>query len=162
MAASITSANDNYSTPNAKYSASFDEQEQKLLSIVDQTNEHFASLAKQTEGQNKSALARLSELEALYEEKLKLQAPAQYWAEMEKSYTKSGRWWLFGSMLLSALIMIGLFIFAFSLLPADLGLEENWTYVFKLSAMFAVITSVGVYVLRLFVKMATSSFHLIQ
>lgn len=160
LVASINIANKNYSTLNAKYSASFVEQEQKLHSIADQTNEHFASLAEQTEAQNKSALARLSELEALYEEKLKLQAPAQYWAEMERSYTKSGRWWLFGSMALSALIMVGLFIFAFSLLPADLGLEENWTYVFKLSAMFAVITSVGVYVLRLFVKMATSSFHL--
>lgn len=160
LVASITIANNNYSTLNAKYSASFEEQEQKLHSITDQTNEHFASLAEQTEAQNKSVLSRLSELESLYEEKLKLQAPAQYWADMEKSYTKSGRWWLVSSVGLSALLMGGLFYFAFKLLPADLGLEENWTYIFKLSAMLAVITSVGVYILRLLVKMATSSFHL--
>lgn len=160
LLAGIKTANESYSSLNEKYAGSFFEQEQRLQSITEQTNAHFQSLAEQTDAQNKKALSRLADLEALYEEKLKLEAPAEYWAEMEKNYAKSGMRWLEASVVVSILIILLLFFFGFSLLPSDLGLEENWTYIFKLSAMFAVITSVAVYVLRLFVKMATSSFHL--
>lgn len=155
----VDNANGKYSKLAQKYTESYIDQEKRLKSIETQTNEHFKKLAEQTEKGNADALARLNQLEQLYEEKLKLQAPAQYWEEMESDYRESGIWWFIGSMGVAVATVV-LLIYIFKMLPNTLSLEYNWMYIFKTSAVITIITSIAVYVLRLAVKMATSSFHL--
>ncbi len=38
------------------------------------------------------------EMEKLYEEKLRLKSPAEYWNDFSKNYRKRGFWWLMGSI----------------------------------------------------------------
>lgn len=45
-------------------------------------------------------------------------------------------------------------------LPNLFSKDSHWIEVFKNSAIITVMTSIAVYLLRLFVKMAVSSFHL--
>ena len=90
---------------------------------------------------------------------MKLEAPADYWKKLDDKYKENGYWWLAGSIILTAIIM-ALLASIFNKLPSDISADTNWILVFKTTATITVITSIAVYILRLFVKMATSSFHL--
>lgn len=103
----------------------------------------------------------LNELEMLYREKLRLQSPAQYWDELSKSYEKQGNKWRTW-----VLVTSGIFIMFLSTLlyvqPAayfsiNKTLDMNSV---KSTIIFALITSIFVYVISLFVRLSTSAFHL--
>lgn len=102
---------------------------------------------------------RCKELENLYEEKLKLQAPAEYWTQMEKEYTIKGRIWLGVSIGTAILIIVGMII-TLSLMPNIFSQESHWFDIFKNSAILTIVASIATYMLRLFVKLTMSSFHL--
>lgn len=159
LSKNIDDANKKYAELTQKYTMSLIEHEKNLNDIVQQTNNHFDNLSEQTKREKAQSLAKMTELETLYEEKLRLQAPAQYWEEMEKNYRFSGTLWLIGSFGI-AVVIVFLLSWLIQLLPETISIESNWTYIFKMSAILTVITSIGVYILRLSVKMATSSFHL--
>lgn len=78
---------------------------------------------------------------------------------MEKQYTKKGRWWLTVSIFVTILILAVL-IGALIAFPQMFDKNAHWLEVLKNSAIITVITSIAVYMLRLFVKLSTSSFHL--
>ena len=152
-------ANRKYADLSGRYTKSFEEHEKQMKSVETQTNQHFDTFECESRKNHEAAEQRLKELETLYEEKLKLQAPAQYWDKMESDYNNSGGIWLICSGILS-FIMVTVLICMFKSLPNELIGGENLMYLFKSSAIITITTSVGVYLLRLMVKMATSSFHL--
>lgn len=152
----VSTANQNFSNLNVQ---SFHEQERRLGEFEEQVNRDIEKLQNESNEYFKSVDVRREELEKLYEEKLKLKAPAQYWNELEKTYKRRGGFWLGVSIFLSVVI-IGMLILVITLMPDVFDETSHWFDVFKNSAIITVVTSVAVYVLRLFVKMTLSSFHL--
>lgn len=155
----LCEANENYSKLNACYTASFHDQEAKSAEFTAQIEEQIAQIKAKAENYFTEKEARCQELENLYEEKLKLQAPADYWDKLDKQYSKAGWWWFVFSILFTSAIVIGL-VLTLKYLPNLFSKDSHWMDVFKNSAIITVITSIAVYVLRLFVKMTVSSFHL--
>lgn len=155
----VRDANEQYATLLYSYTASFHDQEVRLKDIIAQTNQQFDKLNSVCDAYFKERDSRCADLEKLYQEKLRLEAPAEYWKELDKQYNRAGWIWFVFSVLFTAGIIIGL-VFVLKYLPNLFSEDSHWIEVFKNSAIITVITSIAVYLLRLFVKMAVSSFHL--
>ena len=155
----VEEAAKNYSTLNENYTRAFLEQEKRLESITKQTNDHLTELNEKSTKQFEEANARLVDMEKVYREKLRLEAPAEYWAKLKTSYSIKGYVWFGVSGLFAASIIALLLI----VLIKDIIIfspESNWIENLKNSAIITIIASIGIYILRLTTKMALSSHHL--
>lgn len=155
----IKRANTQFTELNTNYTKAFHEQEERIKSITAQTNEQFDTLNSKATEYFTERDKRCQELEKLYDEKLKLEAPAKYWDNMKKSYQWNGGIWFAASIVIAVLIIVGLVILLVSI-PDLFSEDSHWMDVFKNSAIITIITSVAIYILRITVKMAMSSFHL--
>lgn len=155
----VRQADENYAKLNAEYVTSFHDQEARVAKFAEEADAQIQTLKEDSEKYFAAQILRSSELETLYEEKLKLQAPAEYWNEMDRQYNKSGCIWL-GVSVGFTLLIIGALILVLKHLPNLFSVDSHWIDVFKNYAILTVITSIAVYILRLLVKMAVSSFHL--
>jgi len=104
---------------------------------------------------------KLSEFEELYQEKLKLEAPAKYWSDRAVTYRKRGWMWL-GA--LSALV-VGFIVFLKEILynPPDsfsAKLFEGDPLAVKSIIIVATIISFSAYLARVLSKLTFSSFHI--
>ena len=156
---SISDANAFYSELNSRYTNSFSEHETMIESLKNQTEEHITKMNSDSTSFFEECTKRRTELEILYNEKLKLEEPAKYWQEMEDDYKKKARFWVIMSSVVAIVTMVGLVI-VLALLPNLFSKDSHWIDVFKNSAIITIFLSIAVYILRLFVKLATSSFHL--
>lgn len=152
-------ATTNYAILNNKYTSSFHNQEKRLADIEKDFSNQVQSFANEAKSYFDDKEKRCRDLETLYEEKLKLQAPAEYWEQVEKYYLCKGRCWLIVSIIFAILVIGGLVATLF-FLPTIIKPESHWVEVIKNSAIITVITSIAIYLLRLFVKLSTSSYHL--
>jgi hypothetical protein len=98
------------------------------------------------------------QLKKVYEEDLKLKAPAKYWEAMSKSYGKKGMWFLIASGVISVLSIAS--IITLVLILPNMSESEHWFDYFKVTASFTIVSAITIYVLRIAVKMAMSSYHL--
>lgn len=155
----IELASANYSALNESYTSSFREQQKNIQEITDQTNNHFNELEKNKNIFFDSANKKLSDLENLYEEKLRLSGPSKYWDIIETDYKTKGTKWLVISCILSGLIVIGL-VCMIIFVPQLFAKEAYWIENLKNSVVMTIVTSIAIYMLRLCVKMSTTSFHL--
>lgn len=156
---SISDANAFYSELNSRYTNSFIEHETAIQSLKNQTEEHIAKMNSDSTSFFEDCTKRRNELEVLYNEKLKLEEPAKYWQEMENDYKEKARFWVIMSSVVAIITMVGLVI-VLALLPNLFSEDSHWMDVFKNSAIITIFLSIAIYILRLFVKLATSSFHL--
>ncbi len=159
------------------YKEAFEKTEKELNELVENSSNLFynqqkeivelkTSTIKEIEEEKKQFLEyknqkekELTDLENLYQEKLKLSKPAEYWKKMSKSYTKSGSIWL----VISALIALGTIAgLALIIVYTPNLFEKNayWLDLVKDTALLTVITSVAIYILRITIKLSLSSFHL--
>lgn len=155
----VEEASKRYSVLNNNYTKSFLEQEKRLESITQQSNDFITELNKQSVEQFEKADFRLDNMEKVYREKLRLEAPAEYWAKLKKSYSKKGHIWFIISGIIAFLIITLLIVS----LVKDIIIfspEANWIENLKNSAIITVIASIGIYALRLTTKMGLSSYHL--
>lgn len=159
LSSEIKRANAHFAELNSNYTKAFHEQEERIRSITTQTNEQFDILNNKATEYFAERDKRCQELEKLYDEKLKLEAPAKYWDDMKKSYQLSGGIWFAASVIIAVLIIVGLVALLASI-PNLFSEDSHWMDVFKNSAIITIITSVAIYILRITVKMAMSSFHL--
>jgi len=155
----LTLATENYKDLNERYTVSFHEHEKMIDNLKTQTDELINKMNEEAQAYYAEKERRCVELENLYSEKLKLQEPAEYWSQVESDYKKSGKWWMCASIVMAAIIVISLII-ALCKMPMLYAENTHWIDIFKSSAIITVIASIAVYILRLCVKMATSSFHL--
>ncbi len=135
------------------------DQEQR---VVDFWQKGQAELQKQKDEMEEfiqEKKGQLSELEKTYEEKLRLSRPADYWKKMSKNYNKSGIAWLILSVFISVAIIVGL-VFLIVKTPNLFEEDAYWLDLIKDTALLTVMTSVAIYILRITVKLAMSSFHL--
>ena len=156
---SLSTVMDKLSQLNQDYVRAFHEQEQRLASITEQTNAHLKTMSEESNKYFAERNKMCDELEELYTEKLRLKAPAEYWQELEKEYARKGGWWLFASVCFATLVVVAL-IAVLAFLPNIFSEDAHWFDIFKNSAIVTVVASVAIYILHLFVKLATSSIHL--
>ena len=152
-------AHENFARLNERYTIAYHDHETSIRDFSDQMDKQFQNLTNEAQEYFREKERRCNELETLYAEKLKLQEPAKYWAEMDTKYTNRGRFWL-GASISFAILLVGALVAILIYLPNLFSEGSHWLEVFKNSAIITVITSIAVYLLRLFVKLSTSSFHL--
>lgn len=98
----------------------------------------------------------LEDLVNLYEEKLRLEAPAKYWEETENEYENIGKRWMKWAITISTCFVLLLTIIFF-ILPDFTGFNYDSV---KMTVIFAIVVSVGIFVINFFVRLSTSAFHL--
>lgn len=155
----VNGANEQYSELNSRYTQSFHEHDNMITEFVEKTNAHFEELHTKTDAYFKERDNRCAELEQLYVEKLRLKAPAEYWKDLSNKYKVSGIHWMSASVFSAVAIVITLILTLINL-PTLFSENSHWLVLFRNSAILTVITSVLVYLVRYFIKMAMSSFHL--
>ena len=107
-----------------------------------------------------SAEEKVTKLERLYEEKLKLAAPAAYWKEKAKAFNTSGRSWG-ASLILCTLASCGVFIWLFSKwLTTGEMVEAFSTKHWQGIILLLTILSLVAFLLRTFGRLTFSAFHL--
>jgi hypothetical protein len=150
----VDEISDKYNQDTTKVELHYDELKEEIESWKNERIsevETFISEKKET----------MNEFEALYTEKLKLQSPAKYWEDLESDFRKEGKNWLIAAGVLSVLF-IGLLMKLLYKLPATLNttLENAGINTIRGTLILTIIISIGVYLIRLMVKMAMSSYHL--
>lgn len=100
----------------------------------------------------------MHEMEQLYKEKLRLQGPAEYWKDLNKEYATDGENWRKWALITGALMMIFL---SFVLYKTPQHFFEPLGFnTIKATIIFALIASIGIYLVRFFVMLSTSAYHL--
>ena len=155
----IDEANKAYMELDSRYTNSFRTHEKMVNSLKEKEEHHIADMKQNSEDFFTDSRKKLDDLEELYKEKLKLQAPAEYWKKLENAYLIKGIVWVILSVL-SAGLTLFVSVMLLRKLPNLFTENPQWIEVFKNSAIFTVAFSICIYILRLFVKLATSSFHL--
>jgi hypothetical protein len=101
---------------------------------------------------------KVQALEVVYRDKLQLEGPVQYWKDLEDEYTRSRRiwvWWSIGAVTVLA-AATGLVLYW----PPPLLTAKDVSQGVRGALLVGVALSVAVYVIHLFVRLATSCFHL--
>jgi len=107
-------------------------------------------------------VARVTELEKTYEDKLKLEKPAEYWNSRAKELRTQG-WWAFG---IGVFLIVGICIFlGIVLLKAPDFILEGWfgedkSKAIKWTLIYVTLISFVAYGMRAVLKVIFSSFHL--
>lgn len=134
-------------------------QQQEIIDIKKSTLQEIEQEKKNFLDYKQKKEQELNDLENLYQEKLRLSKPAEYWKNMSKSYRRSGILWLIISALISLIIIAGLgLIIVYT--PNLFEKNSYWLDLVKDTALLTVITSVAIYILRITIKLSLSSFHL--
>jgi len=126
--------------------------------IQDKLNEGQEQFTNDTLSLLENSKQHINELEELYREKLRLEAPAEYWDKLNVSYTAKGEKWRNWALTTSSIFIVFLTIVLYNL-PKDLFEQFGFNSV-KTTLVFALIASIGIYIIRLFVMLSTSAFHL--
>lgn len=128
--------------------------------------EWFENTTKEIKDFKEQHSNELLNLEKTYEEKLKIEKPAEYMLEKAEEYKKSFYLWCIAIAILSCLLLV---LLAFIVNP-QVSINDKLIIVNVLSKdmpvyssviLFAMISLV-IYVLRIFIKMAISSKHLME
>jgi hypothetical protein len=104
---------------------------------------------------------KINQLEKLYEEKLRIEGPASFWEKYRIKYKKSSIFFTSLSTLIGA-TLISIIIFLIQKMPNQIfnGSQLNIENTLKWTILLALLFSIGIYVLRTFIKIAFSSMHL--
>lgn len=109
----------------------------------------------------KDKVNTFKDLEIAYKEKLKLEAPIDYWDKLYNEYNKKGKTWtgiaVFTSVIMMMLLMVILYNIPSQL---DVNLESFNFQSLRATLILALLVSIGIYLIRLFVKLALSAYHL--
>ncbi|WP_429843919.1 DUF6161 domain-containing protein [Brevibacillus sp. FIR094] len=104
--------------------------------------------------------AELIELESLYQQKLMLEAPATYWDELSKHYNAQGNQWRLWAIVATSILSTVLLSILFWK-PETIFEGNHFTAnSIKASLLLVLFTSIAIYLIRLFVLLAQSAYHL--
>lgn len=162
---------DDLKTANSSYSESIEENKKDLIEYIDNTKINFSEVVQnEIELNNKERTAisdllvekteKFNDLEKAYEENLHLKAPITFWNDKSKEYAKNSRLWFIASIVVSILLMgVGTYLVHMIYFNPANSKSEAITLIPK-SFVLVAIVSLLVYILRVFIKVATSNNHL--
>lgn len=106
---------------------------------------------------------KVDELEELYKQKLKLEAPAKYWNDRAKVLRKEGYWWIIGLVLCIG-AGVGVLIWVLNMIAAGtlMHLFASTATAIKWSVVLVTLISFIAYATRVISKLTFSSFHLVR
>ena len=156
---SVGIASEAYAELNNRYTISFHAQERSIEEIKEKNIEAINKVEEKSKQYFEATKNRSAELENLYENKLRIEKPADYWEKMARMYSRKGKLW-FGLSCGVAIIIITMLICILAFVPNIFDYQSHWFDILKNSAIVTVVAGVAIYVLRIFVKMSLSSFHL--
>lgn len=112
---------------------------------------------------DESSKKKILALEELYREKLKLEAPAQYWNLRATGLRKEGYLWL-GGLVFSILGGVCIFVFALQLLADGtlVDIFDDTATAIKWSVIFITLVSFLAFLIKTLSKMTFSTFHLVR
>jgi len=145
----------------------FNEYAGKIDALKNQKEEEFVNWFKATTADfktfNDGASKKVKDLEDLYIEKLKLEAPAQYWNKRATKLRKEGAAWLVG-MIICLGVSISILAFALNMIANGTlqRIFSETSTAIKWSVVFITLISFLAYGLRTFAKLTFSSFHLVR
>lgn len=129
-------------------------------------NNWFADTSKEMDDFKLNHSTELSNLEKTYEEKLKIEKPAEFMLEQANKYRNSFYWWCLAIVLLAIFLIILLAVivspqvtFNDKLITVSVLSKDMPVYS---SIILLAMISLVVYILRIFIKMAVSSKHLME
>ena len=140
-------------------------QEQSVL--FKETNKTFLTMIDERNTLSEKTLiehnTKFCDIEKTYEEKVRIAKPSELWENKKKQYSNRGGWWTFTSIVFSLLICsIGIIFFIY--FPDIFSNKQDEGLKITGSVKWLILTSVGIgsliYLLRLSVKLALSSFHM--
>ena len=155
----VKEASESYADLNNRYTVAFHEQERSIEEIKAKNIDAIKKVDEASRQYFEATKKRSAELENLYENKLRIEKPADYWKQMHNMYSKKGKVW-FGLSCFVAGAIVAMLICIIVFVPNIFDEQTHWFDILKNSAIVTVIAGVAIYVLRIFVKMALSSFHL--
>lgn len=156
---------------NIGYSEIIEENKQDIVEYINNAKDDFnTTIQEQIELNNvkresinslfKEKESKFGELEEAYEQKLHLEAPIKFWSDKSKEYANKSMLWFVASVVVS-LILMGAGTYLVHMIyfnPAN-SKSEVITLIPKSFVLVAVV-SLLVYILRVFIKVATSNNHL--
>ena len=154
----IQTLSKNYNALNLLYNKSYHEQEKRLAEIANSNDQHLKTLTEKSETFWIESASRRNELEKVYREKLRLEAPAKYWDNMAGDYKKRGdRWlrWCIGV----AIALVVILLACFFKMSMEKTTDASWFGVIRNYVILTATVGIGVYMLRLFVRMCMSCYH---
>lgn len=132
----------------------------------EQYQEWFSNTANKLDQFTLEHSNNLSNIEKTYSEKLKVEEPAKFMLEQSEKYKKSFKWWCIAilGLIVLLLVLLGLII------SPEVKLNDKLITITFLSKEMPVYSSIillamislVVYILRIFIKMAISSKHLME
>lgn len=106
---------------------------------------------------------RIAELEELYKEKLKLEAPAKYWSDRAAKLRNEGNKWLTGMIITCIVALVALGIVLYFISDGTLKeLFDRTGSAIRWSIVFITFVSFLAYGIRTFAKLTFSSYHLVR
>ena len=153
-----TKVNQNYADLNRQYLDAFHEQEKRLAEIANYNDKHLKDLIEKTETFWIESASRRNELEKVYREKLRLEAPAKYWDNMAGDYKKRGDKWLRWCIGV-AITLVVILLACFFKMSMEKTTDASWFGVIRNYVILTATVGIGVYMLRLFVRMCMSCYH---
>lgn len=157
---------------NKEYINKIDETNSKYFKFTQDINETTSQFKSEISMWSDSKQNEISDLikkendemigiKKAYNEHLRLKAPAQYWKRLERQYKKEGFWWMTASIILTLICIWGLIKILYNL-PLGLQgkLEEFNIISIRSLILLTLIVSLSVYLIRLFVKLSISAYHL--
>lgn len=144
---------------------SFEKHAEKITSYKEEAEKSFTDWYEKTIAENKnfhdSATKKLANLELLYQEKIKLEAPANYWRTRAIKLTKQAYIWLICLIVaLSAVVFILMLVLQqfendkIQQLFSSTGLAIKWSIILITTISFLA------FAVRTFAKLTFSAFHL--
>ena len=130
----------------------------RIEEIVSDWKSTHGQIQSDTQTMLDAAESRHQELEDLYQEKLRLKAPAQYWQQRAKSLGFHGGLWVVLLILSTVALAIVSGLFFWSWLhkpPIEFGLAS-----LQGVALFGTTVAAGAYLLRTLSRLTFSAFHL--
>lgn len=119
------------------------------------------TIKSEVESYLKEKVSTFKDLEISYKEKLKLEAPIDYWDKLCNEYNKKGKIWTTIAVITSVIIIMLLMIILYNV-PSQLNVTlDSFSFQsLRATLILALLVSIGVYLIRLFVKLALSAYHL--
>lgn len=142
---------------NAKFIDSLKEEKDSLF------NNWFTTTTNNFLSFHNDSIQKITDFEVLYKEKLKLEAPAQYWSDRAKKLRSEGNNWLKGMI---AAIFLGVVLLIWCLSEISAGtldniFQNNGTAI-KWSVVFITLISFIAFAVKIFSKLTFRSFHLVR